>query len=115
MEQIKNISRRTAIIQRLNDALRCHGRGGMMVITNGVAALPVAEVNRIFEEVRRFVAFTPENDPFCEHDCAAQLVGARRILWKIDYYDRSRKHGSPDPADPRVTFRVLTVMLSEEY
>jgi len=31
------------------------------------------------------------------------------------YYDRSRQAGSPDPADEKVTVRVLTVMLAEEY
>ena len=115
MEQIVNNPRDTNAIQRLNDALRCEGRGGMMVMTNGVAALPVADVNRIFEEVRCFVAFTPENDPFGEHDCAVQVVGNRRILWKIDYYDRSRTRGSPDPTNPKLTCRVMTVMLAEEY
>lgn len=36
------------------------------------------------------------------------------IMWKIDYYDQEWS-GSPDPADPAVTTRVLTVMLAEEY
>jgi hypothetical protein len=34
------------------------------------------------------------------------------MLWKIDYYDRDRRYGSPDPA---VTPRVLTIMLTSEY
>jgi hypothetical protein len=39
----------------------------------------------------------------------------RWIVWKIEYYDRELKSGSPDPADESVTTRVLTVMLAEEY
>ena len=34
---------------------------------------------------------------------------------KIDYYDRATEAGSPDPADPAVTTRVLTLMRADEY
>ena len=39
----------------------------------------------------------------------------QRLFWKIDYYDHSMQHGSPDPADPAVTERVMTIMLAAEY
>lgn len=115
MEQTENIGRRTNDIQRLNDDLRCRGRGGKIVITNGIAALAVGEVDEIFAAVQSFDAFTADNDPFGEHDCAVLSVGSRRIIWKIDYYDRSRRHGSSDPADGKETSRLMTVMLAEEY
>ena len=42
-------------------------------------------------------------------------VNGQRIIWKIDYYDRSRTYHSPEAADPKVTVRVMTVMLAAEY
>ena len=123
-EQTKNIpttsspdlrAARAARIAELNDRLRATGRGGMAVMTNGVAALGLAAVNRIFAAVGSFSGFGPDNDPWAEHDCAGLTVDGHQILWKIDYYDRTRTAGSPDPSDPSVTVRVLTVMLADEY
>jgi hypothetical protein len=37
------------------------------------------------------------------------------LFFKIDYYDRNLTSASPDPLDPAVTVRVLTVLLPEEY
>ena len=115
MEQTANINRRTNDIQRLNDDLRCRGRGGKIVITNGIAALAVGEVDEIFAAVQSFDAFTADNDPFGEHDFAVLSVSSRRIIWKIDYYNPTLTGGSPDPNDPRVCVRVLTIMLADEY
>ena len=38
-----------------------------------------------------------------------------RVFWKLDYYDRDLRFGSEDAANPAVTRRVLTIMLSDEY
>ena len=99
----------------LNDELRRTGRGGRVMMTAGVAALPEAERLALLEQVRTFAAFSPDNDPHGEHDFGAFAVGDVRCLWKIDCYDCDLRFASPDPADPRVTVRVLTVMLAEEY
>ena len=38
-----------------------------------------------------------------------------RYFWKIACYDRATEMGSPDPADPEVTTRVLTILRADEY
>jgi hypothetical protein len=102
-------------IRELNDRLRTEGRGGLIHMTNGIAALGLTTVNAIFKAVAAFTTFSEDNDPWGEHDCAVMEVEGHKIIWKIDYYDRSRTYLSPDAADSKVTVRVLTVMLSSEY
>lgn len=109
------VQERVRRIRALNDRLRRLGEGGQVVITAGVAALAAAEVMQIVRAVQSFDKFTPENDPWGEHDCAVITVGGHRVIWKIDYYDPSCRWGSDDPADPKKTCRVLTIMLSSEY
>jgi Protein of unknown function (DUF3768) len=62
-----------------------------------------------------FDVFTDDNDPHGEHDFGAVDEGGVRCFWKIDCYDRATEFGSPDPADPAVTTRVLTIMRADEY
>lgn len=105
----------SARIAQLNDQLRCHARGGQIAITSGILALGTGSVQAVLDAVRSFGQFTSDNDPFGEHDFGALTVLGHRVLWKIDYYDRAMQFGSPDPADPGLTTRVLTIMLAEEY
>ena len=62
-----------------------------------------------------FNAFSPENDPYDEHDFGAFALRGHEVSWKIDYYDAAMEWGSKDPANPDITTRVLTIMLAEEY
>lgn len=102
-------------LAQINDSFRRTLVGGRVVITSGVAALGEEAVRQLLREVAGFEAFDAGNDPYGEHDFGAIEQDGRRYFWKIDYYDRDFLHGSPDPADPTVTSRVLTIMLAEEY
>ena len=113
MAKAEKVRRRK--IRTLNDKLRTEGIGGQILITQGVQSLPEKTLRKILPKIRNFDAFNENNDPYKERDCAAIKVDGETIFWKIDYYDRSLRGGSPDAADPRVTKRVLTIMLSSEY
>ena len=95
---------------------RAMGVAGTLVQTPGITSLPSATQSAIREKVETYDAFTPDNDPYGEHDFGSfEQEGAGRIFWKIDYYDHSLQWGSENPADPSCTRRVLTIMLAEEY
>src|SRR5215204_4220310 len=106
---------RISRIRDLNDALRCSLAGGVLMMTAGVIALGRARQMAVLDAVAAFDGFDADNDPYGEGDFGALQVEGERILFKVDYYDRSLTGHSPDPADASVTTRVLTIMLAEEY
>jgi hypothetical protein len=102
-------------IRELNDDLRTKRSGGRLVITAGILALPIEVQMKILVGVKNFDKFDADNDPHNEHDFGAFEVESHRVFWKIDYYDLSMKFLSPDPSDPNLTRRVLTVLTAAEY
>ena len=109
------MSTQTEQIRILNDELRQHLLGGLAVMTPGVAALGQEAIDRIVKTITVFDDFCHANDPHEEHDFGSFEDEGKTIFFKIDYYDRSLNQHSPDPADPSVTERVITIMLAEEY
>ena len=91
-----------------NDALRRRIpfiiRPDILVLTRGVANLCPDEVARILQCVKDFAVFTPDNDPWREHDFGNFDHDGKTIFWKIDDYDGQEGYRL-----------VLTVMFSDEY
>lgn len=104
-----------APIARLNDAFRRSFSGGRVVMSAGVAALPSVARAALLAAVRGFDRFDADNDPHGEHDFGMVTVAGYRCYWKFDAHHRDLCRHSPDPADPAVTIRVLTLMLAERY
>jgi hypothetical protein len=108
-----------AAVRVLNDELH-HGLpyakpGCLVMATSGVRSMAVDRLAALVAAIRDFKDFTPDNDPHGEHDFGAVEHDGVRYFWKIDAYDRSLTFASPDPADPSVTTRVLTIMRADEY
>jgi Protein of unknown function (DUF3768) len=65
--------------------------------------------------------FTPENDPFGEHDFGSVTVARTssfkefQIFWKIDYFDSEEmEYGAEDPSSLQ-TYRLLTIMYPQDW
>ena len=84
-------------------------------MTSGISAKGDAFVAEAMRSVAEFDAFDADCDPYGEHDFGALTVQGEKIFFKLDYFDLSMIAGSPDPADPAVTKRALTIMLAAEY
>ncbi|MGD9785688.1 MAG: DUF3768 domain-containing protein [Hyphomicrobiaceae bacterium] len=108
---------RTARMRELNDGLRRTGAGGFIVVTSGVDALAPDDKQAVFALVRSFDAFTPDNDPWREHDFGSVEHDGQRYFWKITYYQAGSDYsqGAEDPSDASTTARVMTIMMAEEY
>ena len=105
----------TRKISELNDHARQSFMGCRVVITRDIIDLDEQVISAILAQVRRYDQFTPDNDPYGEHDFGSFHHGAVHVFWKWDYYDLDLVMHSPDPSDLAVTARVLTIMLADEY
>lgn len=115
MTQADTGTDKVANIRILNDRFRTTMKGGKVVMTRAVSELPPETLLAVMQGVRSFSDFTEDNDPNGEHDFGNFKVGDLTIWFKIDYYDQTMDAGSEDPADPKKTTRVLTVLFPEDY
>ena len=110
-----NVDEATQSIAFLNDQARTTLTNCKLIITRGIDLLGTEAVDCILNLVKSFDDFSERNDPFGEHDFGATEYKSNTIFWKIDCYDLDLMNHSPDPRDPHVTRRLLTIMLGEEY
>lgn len=111
----EDMDAQTVAIRTLNDQLRTTLTGGRVVMTQGVNALADDTLAKVLRTVNTFNEFTSDNDPYGTHEFGMFEVDDERVMFKIDAYDENLEHGSPNPADPEVTRRVMTILLASEY
>ena len=109
------MSEDTDRLRVLNDEFRRKLPKGHTFITPGIAALGEEAVTRLIQTLRTYDDFCRENDPHEEHDFGAFDFDGKSVFFKIDYYDKDLKFGSPNPADTTQTARIITLMLAGEY
>lgn len=102
-------------IRRLNDQFRTTFRGGQILLTQGVADLPSMVTATALQMVAEFKDWTPEIDPHGEHDYLSFNLCNREFVFIIQYYDLKMEAHSIDPANPNITKRVATLMLTYEW
>lgn len=102
-------------IATLNDNFRKTFTGGQVLLTVGIAAMSSEDKANIISMVQNFNDFTPSNDVYGEHDFLSIDYKGNKIFAKIYYYDLNYEFMSENPANPDITNRVLTILLSCEY
>ena len=110
-----DLKEETAAIRDLNDKLRQSFEGGQVLMTQGVNALAGNTLAQVLLAIRDFDDFTEDNDPYGTHEFGSVQVAGETVFFKIDAYDENMEYGSPNPADPDVTRRVMTILLASEY
>lgn len=114
-ESAVNIDEWKARVRDLNDQFRKDGDGGVYRFTESFVALGHERCAEVLQAIAAYDDFSPENDPPGLRDFGCVTVGGEPHFWHIDYLDKSELRESPDPADDRVTVRILKVMLSSDF
>ena len=111
----ENLSEADQRVRELNDQFRLTFIGGRILLTRGVQALPAEVANKVIQAIQAFDDFDGDNDPYGTHEFGSVEVDGQKVWFKIDAYDHNLEYGSPDPSDPVVTKRVMTILLPSEY
>ncbi len=98
------MDRRAKIIE-LNDQLRTTFKGGRVQMTPSVYALD----NRLRGRALSVMATYRTFDADSEHDRGVFIFAGYAFEWRIEYRGQDGTGVSPDPSDPKQTFRVLTL------
>lgn len=106
---------RTIRLRALNDLFRQTLGGGYAFLPEVLAVQGEDYVDHLLELVGALDSFDDAADPAGVHDFGLFEDEDEPFAWAIDCYAPDLKGESSDPADPRVTIRVLTIIRAERF
>ena len=71
----------SAAIAKLNDQARQTFTGCRVLITRGISELEPELIQQIVKAVQSFNQFTPDNDPYGEHDFGRVIIAGHTVFW----------------------------------
>jgi hypothetical protein len=99
-----------AKIIELNDQFRSTFQGGRVQMTPAVYELDAQLRGRAMCVLSRYNKFDDDS----EHDWGVFIFAGYSFEWRIDYRDMEGTGISPNPADPKQTFRILTLYVIDD-
>ena len=109
------VEKEAVSVSKKNDLLRANipaiAKPNLLLLTRGIyTKFTNSEVADILQKVKSFTDFTPDNDPWKEHDFGSFIYKGETIFWKIDDYTSVAKEYNKEGYA-----LVLTVLLADEY
>jgi hypothetical protein len=98
------MDRRAKLIE-LNDQFRTTFKGGRVQMTPSVYELDDRLRGRALSVLARYKKFAADS----EHDWGTFIFAGYSFEWRIEYRGKDGTGRSPDPTDPKHTYRVLTL------
>ena len=101
-------------IQALNDRLRIEGLGGEINCSEGILALSTDDIITIGDAIVEFNDFGSVSETIDDHGFGILVAASRVVVFQILYMDREGNRQSVDPSDPKITRRMMIIMLADE-
>jgi hypothetical protein len=102
---VSAVQRDRAKIIELNDHVRTTFKGGRVQMTPGVYDLEARLRGRALYLLSKYTKFDRDS----EHDCGTFIFCGYAFEWRIEYRSVAGPGLSRDPANPDLTFRVLSL------
>ena len=88
---------------------------GRFVLSKGIQSLTPQVQIEVFAKIRNYNDFTVENSPSEERSFGVIYHADVSVVWTIDSFDENYQCSGEGRANPKVSRRVLKIVLEREY